>query len=315
MPVSFWQLRSGVWAPLVDQGPTAPSMLIGASNDIPSTTESGWTTFEATVPGPQTLRRTFSPESAGVPATWAASPAGTDVGKRGSAWSFKPNLTLMANGGLDTAFRNFILSIPDDHLAMISMWPEADRHVRIATNTQAGVFTAAKWRAAHTRFAQIIREVGKPRVYIYTAHSSWLWYPENTNGPPEEDVWPGDGQVDIHGQDGYGYHTREHPSEIFQGGIDQARAKGVPWGVFETGCYESTSDVNAKATWMHLVADWAAVQGSGGRPGCEVLCWFNSEQGLDPEVGAPTPGSSSQARTAAGQIATTYHRDWTTYSL
>lgn len=312
MPVSFHQLTAaGLWVPLGDTGPAVPAMLVGAANDIPSSTEAGWQTYAATVPGPQTIRRTYSPPQAGVPSSWAATPAGSDVGKRASVWSFKPPVDQVASGALDTAITALIASIPDAHVAMISLWPEADRHVRL------GAFTAAQWRAAHTRFAALVRAVGKPRVYIALSHTSYLWDPVNTRGPSPSDVWPGDGQVDVYGQDGYGYSTYPSPASLFGGGLAEARARGVPWAILESGANEDPGDPDRKAAWMREVADWAAVQGSGGRPGCEALVWFNSTVGLDADTdtGAATPSSSSQALTAAGQIATTYHRESATYSL
>ncbi|TDD37903.1 hypothetical protein E1287_07550 [Actinomadura sp. KC06] len=310
MPASFHQLRSGVWTPLGDVGPSPTTMLVGAANTIPNSNESGWLTYAATVPGPQTVRRTYSSEAAGVPSSWAVTGAGSDVGKRASVWSFKPNITQMASGALDAQVTNLISSIPDTHVAMLALWAEADRHVRL------GAFTAAQWRAAHTRFASIVRAVGKPRVWIYLSHTSYLWDPINTRGPAPEDVWPGDGQVDIYGQDGYGYATWPDPETLFGGGLAEARSRNVPWGIFESGADEHPSDATRKSNWMTSVADWAATQGSGGRPGCEALVWFNSAVGLDEDAFGPaTPSSSPQALAAAGAIATTYYRDWATYTL
>jgi hypothetical protein len=311
MPVSLHQLRSGVWQPLGDTGPTAaPGMLVGAANTIPSSNESGWTSFEATIAGPQTIRRTYSPESAGIPSSWSATQAASDVGKRASVWSFKPNIIQMGNGSMDTALRNFLLTIPDDHPTFISMWPESDRFVR------KDVFTAAQWRAAHTRFAAVLRDLAKPRLWIYLSPTSWLWDPLNTSGPDPADVWPGDGQVDCYGQDGYGFSLWPDPGALFGPGVEEARNRGVSWGIFESGANEHPSDATRKANWMRDVADWAAIQSSGGRPGCEALIWFNSVVGLEEEpTGAQTPGSSAQARTAAGEIATEHFRPWQSYTL
>src|SRR5690606_27229590 len=48
--------------------------------------------------GPLTIRRSYNGEAPGFPASWAASNAGVDVGKRASCWSGKPNIAAMAAG-------------------------------------------------------------------------------------------------------------------------------------------------------------------------------------------------------------------------
>lgn len=61
--------------------------------------------------GPLTIRRSYQPAAAGMPASRAACNTGVDAGKRAGRWSGKPSITAMADGDLDAQTLRFLWSI------------------------------------------------------------------------------------------------------------------------------------------------------------------------------------------------------------
>lgn len=273
-------------------------MLVGAATTPPDEA-----TFEAVdaQAGPFTVRRSYD---TGIPVSWAASAAGVDVGRRASVWSVHPDIGAFLGGGMDAALKALVRSIPDEHLVFITGWHEADAKVR------RGEYTAAQYRQAFARLAGIVHGVGKPRVYVTSILTTYT-FNHLTPGCTPDDMWPGDGVVDVLAVDGYGQSQRYDPVTIFETARQFAKSKGVAWGIAETGAQEDPSDPTALATWMHAVADYAATHSAGRHSCAAFLCWFDSDVGGS----NPTPSSSPQALAAAREISHQHRIDYHRFVL
>jgi hypothetical protein len=257
------------------------------------------------VAGPWTVRRSYEDASAGIPVSWAASNAGVDVGVRASVWSGKPPVLALASGALDAQVTAFISSIPDSHVAFVTIWHEADSKVRQgATDGSGTTITVANYMAAFQRFASLVHAVGKPHVYVAQILTVWSGIAA-PSGTTFVDTWPGDGYVDVFAVDGYS--DVGTGAALWGPAVAFATGKGIPWGIGEAGCAGTAS-----ATWMQDQADYAAVTaGGGGRSKCAFLCWFSNGTGGV----IPTPGSDPTLQAKSRDIAQTYYTDVNAYLL
>jgi hypothetical protein len=272
------------------------AMLIGAASANLSGSD-----FAAldTVAGPYTCRRSYDVT---LPASFAASAAGIDVGLRASIWSCKPDLDQLASGALDSAIRAFVASIPPTHVCWLTAWHEPDAKIR------QDVFTLAAYLPAFTRWCQVVKaaavEFGRPHVYTAQVMTTWSGqHPQAGSTFPE--MWPGDGLVDCFAVDGYS--NVGSGADLWGPAVTFAAGKGIPWGIGEVGCV-TTMDV----AWMQAQADYAGATAAGGRhTRAAFLAWFSNATGGV----LPTPGTDAAAQAKSKQIAQQYYTDVNSYLL
>ncbi|SNR54763.1 hypothetical protein [Actinomadura mexicana] len=253
--------------------------------------------------GPLTIRRSYQPATAGMPASWAACNGGVDVGKRASCWSGKPSITAMAGGKLDAQTLTFLRSIPKSHLAFVSIWHEGDGKIR------NGTFRLGTYTAALKRFCELVQQVrseGWPHLHTIQILTAWSGTSPKT-GSTYAETWPGDGLVDVLGVDGYS-HVGSGPA-LWGPAVRFARSKGIPWAVPEIG-YGSTGTQNVN--WMKdQIAYLTTTAGGGKHTRCAFACWFDT---IGP-ISTPTPGNDSRWISAAKAASRTYYSDYTEFVL
>lgn len=268
------------------------TMLVGAAGT--SLSGSDFPALDAAA-GPFTVRRSYDTN---LPATFAASVAGIDVGKRASVWSCKPDLAALAAGTLDNAIRAFVQSIPDTHVAWLTVWHEPDGKIR------KGQITLAAYLPAFRRFCQVVKSVGKPHVYTTQILEAWSGQTPKA-GSTYADLWPGDGYVDTFGVDGYS--NTGSGAGLWGPAVNFARSKGIPWGIAEVGC-ATTPDT----AWMQAQADYAgSTAAGGGRTRAAYFCWFSNATGGV----LPTPGTDPAMQAKAKSISQAYYTDVNSYLL
>lgn len=280
------------------------TMLVGAAG-----TNLNGSDFDAldTAAGPFTCRRSYD---SALPATFADSVAGIDVGRRASICSCKPPLDQLASGALDGAIRAFVASIPVTHVCWLTAWHEPDHKIR---SSDFPDFTLAAYLPAFRRWCQVVKDAAKEfgRPHVYTTQIVEAWSGQTPqSGSTLAEMWPGNGTdglplVDCYGVDGYSNTgTGEAlwgPARLF------AKSKGVGWGVAEVGCGTAID-----TSWMAAQAAYAATHAAGGRhTKAAYFCWFsNSTGGV-----TPTPGTDPAALAAAHTISQTYYADVNAFVL
>lgn len=249
--------------------------------------------------GPFTVRRSYDTN---LPATFAGSVAGMDVGMRASVWSCKPDLAQLASGALDTAIKAFVASIPDTHVAWLTCWHEPDGKIR------KGQFTLAQYVPAFTHWCQVVKAAAvtysKPHVYTTQIHEAWSGQ-HPAAGTTYGELWPGDGLVDCFAVDGYS--NTGSGSALWGPAVTFATSKGVPWGIAEVGC-AGTMDT----AWMQAQADYATTHKAGGQhTRCAYFCWFSNETGGV----LATPGTNGPAQLKAKSISQANYTDFNSFVL
>ncbi|GGQ28788.1 hypothetical protein BKA00_006337 [Actinomadura coerulea] len=247
--------------------------------------------------GPLTIRRSYQPAAAGMPASWRQSTGGVDVGKRASCWSAKPSITAMAGGNLDGQTLRFLRSIPKSHIAFVSIWHEGDGKIR------HGAFRLATYTAALKRFFGLVRQVqseGWTNLHTIQILTTWSGTSPRA-GSTYADTWPGSGLVDVLGVDGYSHLGSG--TTLWGPAVEFARSKDIPWAVPEIG-YGRTG--TRSVTWLKdQVAYLTTTPGGGAHTRCAFACWFDT---VGP-ISTPTPGNVSGWIAAAKDASQTYYSD------
>jgi hypothetical protein len=295
--------------------PGRGGMLVGASiaqgisNDFVPATQAA--------AGPWTVARRYQSGSFG--ATWATDTSGVnvDVGRRASVYSCKPSMSQMAAGTLDAALTAFVQSIPDSHLAFLLCWHEPDVKYRQGGGA-GGTFDIALWKAANTRFMQVVKAVAKPRVYTgicLTNFSAIGGVPADSQ--PEAFWFGGDGGGTSGLIDFVSWDMYMTSNTINSGSHDQAapyaftRSHNVAYGISEIGIHDAVTNFASVATWMHNQADYAATNASGTHSSAAFLTWFNSSNA----TALPVPSQDPQLVTASGLISAQYFTAANSFSL
>lgn len=316
MPVaSAYIYRNGLLVPLAGGVPIAPGgtggggsapaaggtgMLVGESRDNGNTA-----LFDAmaTQAGPYTVARAY--QSGQWRSTWSADVGGSDVGKRATIYSCKPDMAAMGSGSLDASLTAFVQSIPDSHVAFLCMWHEPDVKLR------KGQIDLAQWQAAQLRFCQVVKAVGKPHVYTTVILSNWSAIGGVTVGTPDE-FWVGpDGAgrvIDVVGWDMYLFNnTPTTGAHEQQACVAFAAQHGASYGIAEIGLFTSVTDMTVGAAWMHTQADYAFASGAAGPHGSAAyLCWFDQDVGGALPVPSAAPALITAAKAISGEYLTPY---------
>lgn len=271
-------------------------MLVGAATESASGSDFA---SQAAAAGPWTVRRSYN---TAIPASWAASTAGVDVGQRASIWSCKPDLTQLASGALDATIRTFVASIPATHVCWLTAWHEPGHKIR------GGTFTLSAYLAGFRRWSTVVKQAitdyGKPHVYTTQIVQTWDGI-HPTPGTTLEEMWPGDGMVDCLGIDAY---SNEGTGDALWGpALAHATRHGIPWIAPEVGC-----GTVMDTSWMSAAATYAATHAAGGQhTRCGAFCWFSNSTG--PTIA--TPGSNSAAIAVAKSVSQTYYTDFNAFVL
>lgn len=254
----------------VSPGPTPPEpsggVLIGASV-VPHGSRGSAAeelAFLESEVGPLEIRRVFDP---GFNRDFTDL-AGSDVGRRATHYSFKPDMSALASGSLDGDIRAFLGTIPDGHRTILTVWHEPEDNFASSGDKKT-------YREAWRRFARLVDEQGRSEL-----STSWVMMAYSfraMSGRDPLDWWPGSGVVDSIGIDVYNEGSLQggrwdspgrdlgYPApgeEQSQGGyvhggpIAFARSQGLPWGVAEFGSLENTSRAGASWTTAATKADW-----------------------------------------------------------
>lgn len=239
--------------------------------------------------GPLQVRRTFD---GALPASWAASKAGPDVGTgRVSMWSWKPNMTTFAT---DTTaqnnFRNFLGTIPAGHKVVLTAYHEPE------DNINAGSFTLAQFKAVTNKVCEIVKAFGNTNIktcfiimgaYTFdntSPYSAWDW----------DSGWNW-ANIDYVGIDPYRFKSTE-PSlrnmltiaNFGRGGaglsvMQHLTAWGKPVIIPEWGCTETSITVAQKATWIGDGWSWIKEWNANSANTCkiEMVSYFNTNYFAD----------------------------------
>jgi hypothetical protein len=247
--------------------------------------------------GPLTIRRSYNGEAPGMPASWADCNAGVDVGLRASCWSGKPPLGDVASGALDAQILAFLRSIPQSHLAWVTIWHEADSKIR------SGKFALGTYLAGFKRWCELVKQVqGEGWDRLHSVQILTTWSGTNPSaGTTYADLWPGDGLVDCYGLDGYS-HVGSGAS-LWGPGVEFAISKDIPWCVPEIGYgNQGTQDV----AWMDTQISYLTTTPAGGaHTSCAFGCWFDTTG----PISNPTPGTNPAWIAAAKAASETFHTD------
>jgi hypothetical protein len=272
------------------------AMLIGAASGVLNGAD--FAALDAAA-GPFTCRRSYDTV---LPATFADSVAGIDVGQRASIWSCKPDLAQLAAGLLDTQIRSFVASIPPSHVAFLTAWHEPDAKIR------KGQFTLSDYLPAFVRWCQVVKQAAADlgRPYVYTAQIMTTWSGQHPQtGTTFEDLWPGDGLVDVYAVDGYS--NVGSGDALWGPAVAFATSKNIPWAVAETGCVDTMD-----TTWMATQATYAAShRAGGGHTKAAFFCWFSNTTGGV----LATPGNDPAAQATAHAVAVANYTDVNAFVL
>lgn len=267
--------------------------------------------------GPWTVARRYQSGQFGT--TWTADTSGVhvDVGVRASVYSCKPNMAAMAAGTLDAALTAFVASIPNSHIAFLLCWHEPDVKYRKAV-AAGSTFDIPLWKAANTRFAQVVKAVGKPHVYFGICLTNWSAIGGvAVTSQPQAFWFGGDGGAPDNLIQFVSWDMYMTGNSVETGSHDQGapyaftRSHNVAYAISEIGIHEGVDNFTNVATWMHNQADYAAAQPSGIHPSAAFLTWFESSNA----TALPVPSSDPALMTASGLISTQYRIPYTTFVL
>jgi hypothetical protein len=334
MPTSsIWQKQHAFWVPLAlggvpipgdgNQDPNPPpppppggrGMLLGAS--IAEGAGHDYDPSTQALAGPWTVARRY--QSGTFANTWAAddSGGGVDVGKRATVYSCKPDLVALANDPAERArLTAFVRSIPDSHIAFLECWHELDVKTRKGNYPfSAGGLTLAQVNAGKLAFYQAVKAAGKPHVYTCLILTTFSFNGGVTTGLPS-DFWVGgdgpDRVIDVVAGDNYmtsdTVNTGAHDLAAM---VTFAASHGAGSALAEVGIHEGVTNMGNVATWMHNIADYSALHGTGGHNTFAFITWFDSSN----QTAIPVPSSDPALLTASGQISTQYLTPYSTFVL
>lgn len=253
--------------------------------------------------GPLTGRRSYDSD---LPATIMTSNARIDVGKRAILWSCHPDLDDLRSGALDSRIQAFVASIPPTQVAFLTCWHEPDHKARSPEDFPG--FTIGKYLDAFTRWCQVVKqaaaESGRPHVYTMQVVEAWSGSHPKA-GTTYDDMWPGDGLVDVFAVDGYS--NEGTGAAVWGAAVTFATRKNIPWGIAELGCA-----VTMDTQWM---ADQVAYADShpagGGHTRAAFVSWFSNPTGGV----LPTPGTDTAALSTAHALSLAHYSDVNAFVL
>ena len=262
-----------------------------------------WTRLESDV-GPIAARRSYEIYGDPLPASFAASAASIDAGKRVSVWSAGPPIAQVIDGTYDAAINQFLESIPTNHTMYVTLYHEVDAKIRLyqqGTTNPAGSNTTAQFKQAFIRFANLVhakQSTTHPLLKTYICLTNFIFI-DRTPTFTADDLWPGAGYCDVWAGDTYGTANFDPMSSIISNHETYARGKGIDWAVGETASQEDPNNANRKAVFLQSIHQYL-----DATPQCHFICYFS-------RANIPTSSStdtgyietSDISRTAYAQIA------------
>lgn len=247
------------------------------------------------------VRRSYNQPEDGIPATWAASAAGADVGRRTSVYSCKPDIKALAarQAAVMARARGFFASIPvDGYGKVLILWHEPESEIK------QGLFSPVQFYTALVVWDELVRDTGRPDLAAGICFAGTQCFDGQTMrryGWDADDLAPPkilacfDAYNTYDGQDPADW--RELPVR-FGRQAQWANQTGRRWGISETGCYEwrtgTTSgggpvyDPAHKVAWTTSGLAWARAQGA------EFVCWWDNAFTADADKNARRLHSSPQ---------------------
>lgn len=198
--------------------------------------------------------------SSNLPFTWDSRRADL-LEDRTVVLSFKVHPTDITSGRHDDFFRSWFAEAPTDQTIYWSYYHEPE------DNIARGEFTAAQYRAAWTRLAQMAEEVCKPNLYSTLILMEWTMNP--SSGRNYRDYDAGHTAIDVIAFDPYngasdpGRDYYRDPEDLL-GRIASTMAQdGRPWGIAETGSRLIPGDSGeGRAEWLTGIGNFAIDNGA-----------------------------------------------------
>jgi hypothetical protein len=164
-------------------------------------------------------------------------------------------------GAHDEALRHYFTTVPGDIQLFWSYFHEVEPHI------EAGQFTAAEYRRAFRRIADIAHEQCRTDLYPTLILTGYALEP--SSGRDWRDYYPGDDYISVLGWDPYNSASRPpteyaQPEELFGRVVAVSRAAGKPFGIAETGSRLLRSDPSGRgrAAWLRRTAAYLEKQGA-----------------------------------------------------
>jgi len=271
------------------------------------------------------VRRAY--DTGGIPTSYSASSASGDfTAGRSSVWSAKPDIVAFGAGTLDSAFTAFLATVPGgtmpngrQYLFYCNLWHEADGKVK------QGLYTAAQFRTASSRMADLIAASGKTNI-IPTVNTTGMPFSGNYNDTAHgfsspEDFWvPGKHKVYL--LDAYnlwGYSTDATTTNKYNGNpwsqmvarfapaVTWFKANGVRWGIGEWNATECVNTSASDPGGLHSKASTltAGLQSCYDNS-CEVFAYWDQAFGSDHDLLLRRLHSSSAFQAAWDAALTQY---------
>lgn len=192
--------------------------------------------------------------STGLPFAWDSSRADL-LEDRTIVMSFKAHPTEITSGQLDSFFRDWFASAPEDQIIYWSYFHEPEN------NINKGEFTAAQYRAAWSRLGQLADEVCKPNMFSTLILTEWTMNPSSKRDYRSYDAGPE--VIDVLAFDPYNGASDPNrnyyrdPADLLGNISSKMAADGRPWGIAETGSRLVPGDAGAgRAAWLRGMADY-----------------------------------------------------------
>jgi len=223
----------------------------------------GWSDFQTQMQGDLKARRSYDTS---IPSSFAASAAAQDVVNNDvSIWSVKLDPGAFSSGSMDTAFNNFLNSIPAGHKTYLTYWHEPEDDIQKGTVMGSTALTLANWQACVNHMGQLIHAKNRPELRnSIILQGMWTYYSGGYGGT---EYWGAgfDANVDDVGEDIYANgvdtngFTKYTPMANKLGYTEMMNwlnlhviSKGKSWGMPEIGAHEEHP---ASATGAQIAAE------------------------------------------------------------
>jgi hypothetical protein len=197
--------------------------------------------------------RVFYP---GLPAAWPGR-AGASGGPVNVSFKATPRDVL--SGALDARMAQWFASAPRDREVWWTYFHEPEDDIK------RGSYTAADYRAAWRRLAELADKSGNPRLHATLVLMCWTMWPES--GRNWKDYYPGAGVLDMLGWDCYNTSAPKgsylDPARIMGPAVQASASVGLPWSVAELGSLlVAGDDGRGRAAWLKAAASYAEKNGA-----------------------------------------------------
>ncbi len=216
----------------------------------------------------------------GIPASFEVSAMAPDIGLCPvSIGSFKPSWKETAEGTNHAAIRQFIQSIPDDHVVYLVFHHEPENEALEGKNERSPELL----QTAFAKFVEVVLAAGKPNVHPCFVLMSWTFNPKSGRNPEDFNMAaklkPEQLDKVVAGLDGYAdVPSTASAKETFEANFTKLASWGFTrFGIFETATH-AVDTKPGRAEWIAGLGEWA-----NKRKNIELISWFHS--GIGPHAG------------------------------